>query len=82
VKTLDQAFGVERKGKRIPELRKREILKAQVAFEVDKLHREEKLPIDEALFAGRRESSYQAGDGTRHLLQRQFMAETAASDAA
>ncbi len=50
VKTLDQAFGVERKGKRISELRKRETLKPRVAIEVDKLHRQEKVPIDEALF--------------------------------
>lgn len=49
-KTLDQAFAVERKSQRIPELRKREILKPRVAIEVDRIHREEKLPIDEALF--------------------------------
>jgi hypothetical protein len=50
VKTLDQAFGVERKGERIPERRKRILLEPRVAMEVDKLHRQEKLPIDEALF--------------------------------
>jgi hypothetical protein len=50
VKTLDQAFGVERKGERIPERRKRKLLEASVAMEVDKLHRQKKLPIDEALF--------------------------------
>ena len=50
VKTLDQAFGAERKGERIPERRKRLLLEPRVAMEVDKLHRQEKLPIDEALF--------------------------------
>jgi len=50
VKTLDQAFAVERKGERVPERRKRELLKGPVAVEVDRLHRQEKLPIDEALF--------------------------------
>src|ERR1700682_2527836 len=49
-KTLDQGFGVERKGERISERRSREMLKAPVAMEVDKLHRQEKVPIDEALF--------------------------------
>jgi hypothetical protein len=49
-KTLDQAFDVERKGERIPERRNREWLKPRVALEVDKLHREQGLPIDEALF--------------------------------
>jgi hypothetical protein len=50
VKTLDQAFGVERKGERIPERRERESLKLRVVIEVDKLHRQQGLPIDEALF--------------------------------
>jgi hypothetical protein len=50
VKTLDQAFGVERKGERIPERRERILLEPRVAMEVDKLHRQKKLPIDEALF--------------------------------
>ena len=50
VKTLDQAFGVERKGERIPERRTRILLAPHVAMEVDTLHRQEKLPIDEALF--------------------------------
>lgn len=49
-KTFDQAFGVERKGERIPERRKREWLKPRVVMEVDKLHRQQGLPIDEALF--------------------------------
>jgi len=50
VKTLDQAFGVERKGERISDRRSRETLKPHVALEVSRLHRKEKLPIDEALF--------------------------------
>ena len=49
-KTLDQAFGVERKGERIPDRRVRGSLKAPVAWEVIRLHKQEKLPIDEALF--------------------------------
>jgi hypothetical protein len=49
-KTLDQAFGVDRKSERISERRKREMLKARVAVEVDTARRQEKLPIDEALF--------------------------------
>jgi hypothetical protein len=50
VKMLDQAFGVERKGERIPDRRYRERLKPRVAAEVNRLHTHEKLPIDEALF--------------------------------
>jgi hypothetical protein len=50
VKTLDQAFGVERKGERVSNRKFRESLKALVALEVSRLHRQEKLPIDEALF--------------------------------
>jgi hypothetical protein len=50
VKTLDQAFGVERKGERISNRKHREWLKPRVAWEVSRLHRQEKLPIDEALF--------------------------------
>ena len=50
VKTLDQAFGVQRKGQRIPGRRERELLKPRVVIEVDKLHRQQGLPIDEALF--------------------------------
>ena len=50
VKTLDQAFGVERKGERISDRKFRESLKAPVALEVSRLHRQEKRPIDEALF--------------------------------
>ena len=49
-KTLDQAFGVERKGERIPNRKFRESMKPRVAYEVCRLHRQEKLPIDEALF--------------------------------
>lgn len=48
VKTLDQAFGIERKGERISDRKLRESLKAPVALEVSRL--QEKLPIDEALF--------------------------------
>ena len=50
VRSLDQAFGVERKGRRIPDLQEREALKASVVIEVDKL-RQEKVPTDETLFA-------------------------------
>jgi hypothetical protein len=50
VKTLDQAFGVERKGERISDRKLRESLKPRVALEVSRLHREKKRPIDEALF--------------------------------
>ena len=49
-KSLDQAFGVERKGERISNRKLRERLKPRVAWEVSRLHREEELPIDEALF--------------------------------
>ena len=49
-RSLDQAFGVERKGRRISDLQKREALKASVVIEVDKL-RHEKEPVDEMLFA-------------------------------
>jgi hypothetical protein len=49
VRSLDQAFGVERKGRRIPDLQEREALKASVVIEVDKL-RQEKVPTDEMLF--------------------------------
>ena len=50
MKTLDQAFGIERKGEPISDRKLRESLKAPVALEVSRLHRQEKLPIDEALF--------------------------------
>jgi hypothetical protein len=50
VKTLDQAFCVERKGERIPNRKLRESLKPGVAWEVNRLHKKEKLPIDPALF--------------------------------
>jgi hypothetical protein len=38
------------KGERIPNRKVRELLKPRVALEVNRLHRQEKLPIDEALF--------------------------------
>jgi hypothetical protein len=50
VKSLDQAFGVERKGERISDRKLRQSLQPRVAWEVIKLHKEEKLPIDDALF--------------------------------
>jgi hypothetical protein len=50
VKTLDQAFRVVRKGERIPNRKVREWLKPRVAMEANRLHIQEKLPIDEALF--------------------------------
>jgi hypothetical protein len=50
IKSLDQAFGVERKGERISNRNSRERLKPHVAWEVSRLHREEHLPVDEALF--------------------------------
>jgi hypothetical protein len=50
VKTLDQAFSVERKGERMPDRRMREWLKPRVVMEVDKLRRQQNLPVDEALF--------------------------------
>lgn len=49
-KTLDQAFDVERKRERISNRKMRLSLQPAVAWEVIRLHREEKLPIDEALF--------------------------------
>jgi hypothetical protein len=49
-KTLDQAFGVERKGEHISARKRREWLKPRVALEVSRLHTQERLPIDEALF--------------------------------
>jgi hypothetical protein len=49
-KTLDQAFDVKRKRERISDRRLRKSLQPGVAWEVIRLHREEKLPIDEALF--------------------------------
>lgn len=49
VRSLDQAFGVERKGKRITDLQRREALKAIVVIEVDKL-RQENTPTGEGLF--------------------------------
>jgi hypothetical protein len=49
-KTLDQAFDVERKRERISNRKKRLSLQPRVAWLVIRLHREEKLPIDEALF--------------------------------
>ncbi len=50
VKTLDEAFGVERKGERVSDRKQRLWLQPRVACEVSRLHREENLPIDEALF--------------------------------
>jgi hypothetical protein len=50
VKSLDQAFDVERKGERISNRQSRERLKPRVAWEVSRLHREENLPVDETLF--------------------------------
>jgi hypothetical protein len=49
VRSLDQAFGVERKGRRIRDLQKGYASKAAVAIEVSKLH-QEGVPIDEGLF--------------------------------
>lgn len=49
-KTLDQAFGVERKGERVSDRKRRLRLQPRVAWEVIRLHQEENLPIDEALF--------------------------------
>ena len=49
-KSLDQAFGVERKRARISNRKLRLSLQPRVAWEVIRLHREKKLPIDEALF--------------------------------
>jgi hypothetical protein len=49
-KTLDQAFDVERKRERISNRKLRLSLQPHVAWEVIRLHREEKLPMDEALF--------------------------------
>ncbi|WP_338689609.1 hypothetical protein V5279_26825 [Bradyrhizobium sp. 26S5] len=50
VKTLDQAFGVERKRERISTRKLHLSLQPRVAWEVIRLHRQENLPIDEALF--------------------------------
>jgi hypothetical protein len=50
VKTLDQAFGVERKRERIFNRKLRLSLQPRVARAVIRLHRHENLPIDEALF--------------------------------
>jgi hypothetical protein len=49
-KTLDQALGVDRKGERISNRKFRESMKPRVAYEVIRLHKQERLPIDEALF--------------------------------
>ena len=50
VRSLDQAFDVVRKGRRIPDLQEAYASKAVVVIEVNKLHQEE-VPIDEGLFA-------------------------------
>ncbi|MGK7059827.1 hypothetical protein BjapCC829_24765 [Bradyrhizobium barranii] len=50
IKSLDQAFDVERKRERISSRKMRLALQPAVAWEVITLHREENLPIDNALF--------------------------------
>jgi hypothetical protein len=49
VRSLDQAFDVVRKGRRIPDLKKGYASMAAVAIEVNKLHQEQ-VPIDDGLF--------------------------------
>jgi hypothetical protein len=50
VKSLDAAFGVERKGARIPDRARRERLKPRVALWTERLHKEEGKPYGEELF--------------------------------
>lgn len=50
VRSLDEAFDVVRKGRRLPDLQKSYALKAVVVIEVDNLRREN-VPLDEGLFA-------------------------------